>query len=209
MIEPFNITPLYAIPLYQTNLNTIDLAIKQFLIGQEYERMPSGNGDYTTNKNILDAPECKSLKDQILLHIENFMFDQLQVSKAITPVIQNSWVNKHSPGDHAHVHFHRNSVISGCYYIDALPNAGEIVFQKDKCFNNLFDTTVDMGFDNPMNIFNSTYWPVRPSTADLLLFPSHLAHSVTPNNTDQLRYSLAFNVFPRGQLGHGTDTILL
>jgi uncharacterized protein (TIGR02466 family) len=208
-MEQFSVTPLYAVPLYQTNLNELDPAIKQFLITQVYERMPSGNGDYTVNKNILDTTECQTLRDQIQCHIEHFLFDQLQVSKNIKLEIQNSWVNRHAQGDYAHAHYHRNSVVSGCYYLDTVPDSGEIVFQKDKCFNNLFDTTVDMGFDNAMNIFNSTYWPVRPTTGDLLLFPSHLAHSVTPNNTNQLRYSLAFNVFPRGNLGNGTDTILL
>jgi uncharacterized protein (TIGR02466 family) len=208
-MEQFNITPLYAIPLYQTNLNMLDPVIKQFLVTQTYERMPSGNGDYTVNKNILNAPECTALKEHIQSHIDYFLFDQLQVSRNVTLEIQNSWVNRHGKGDYAHVHYHRNSVISGCYYLETFPDSGEIVFQKDKAFNNLFDTTVDMGFDNAMNIFNSTYWPLRPNTADLVLFPSHLAHSVTPNNTDQIRYSLAFNVFPRGQLGHGTDTIQL
>jgi len=210
-MESITITPLYAIPLYHTNLTNVDLSIHKFLKEQELVRMPANTADYSVNKNILDANECKPLKEQIQAHVENFIFDQLQVSKKSIPTIEKSWVNRYGPGDFAQTHFHRNSLLSGCYYIETLPNSGNIVFQKDRSFNNLFDASVDMGFDNPTNIFNSTFWPVSPVTGDLILFPSHVSHGVSKNITDQFRFSLAFNVFPRGQLGdiNSTDAIVV
>ena len=41
----------------------------------------------------------------------------------------------------------------------------------------------------------------------LVLFPSHLIHSTEKNNSDQNRYSLAFNYFVEGELGGDTGRV--
>ena len=42
---------------------------------------------------------------------------------------------------------------------------------------------------------------IDPQPNTLLLFPSHLQHMVTTNNSTQERLTLAFNVIPHGLIG--------
>ena len=51
------------------------------------------------------------------------------------------------------------------------------------------------------NIFNSLTWSFVVKTGDILLFPSNLGHSVQTKKGKNLRISLSFNVFVKGQLG--------
>ena len=51
------------------------------------------------------------------------------------------------------------------------------------------------------NMINSEVVAVKVKAGDILLFPSHLNHSVTKNMNNDCRYSLAFNAFIKGDLG--------
>ena len=51
------------------------------------------------------------------------------------------------------------------------------------------------------NIFNSDTWWYPAKVGTLLLFPSHLEHSVPELEAEKDRYSLSFNTFFKGELG--------
>jgi uncharacterized protein (TIGR02466 family) len=209
------ITPLFAIPLYRACIESLS-GIEDYISNIEYERMPAENGDYSKNKNILDEFTLLELKSQIQTHINFFAYEILDCKKSIEFQIQNSWVNRHIKNDFAGTHRHSNSLISGIYYISVNEKSGSIIFQKDKSYNNLWSEIVDIGFEyqdhsdqDKLNVFNSEGWAVTPKDGDILLFPSHLYHSVAENLSDRTRYSLAFNVFPRGTLGGTINTLRL
>jgi hypothetical protein len=42
----------------------------------------------------------------------------------------------------------------------------------------------------------------KPQQGDVVLFPSDLDHDVPINTSDEVRYSVAFNIFFRGEMGH-------
>ena len=42
---------------------------------------------------------------------------------------------------------------------------------------------------------------MRVDIGNLYKFPSHLLHRVLKNNSNEVRYSLAFNVFMKGSFG--------
>jgi uncharacterized protein (TIGR02466 family) len=207
----FDVTPLWPIPLYKTTIKQFDPAIAEFLKSQQYERMPANNGDYTVNKYILNLPECQQLKDLIMDHVNNFVYTFLDVDNRLDFRMENSWVNRHSTGDFAGLHFHNNALISGCFYLENEEGQGDIAFYRDKLYNNLFNNTINVKFNesNKHSIYTSHTWPQYPRTGDLLLWPSHLNHSTSENNTDKLRYSLAFNIFPRGKVSDGIDAVTL
>lgn len=202
------VTPLFAIPLYQTQLARLTRQEHEFILSLDYERMPSDNGDYTLDKYVLEKPELFLLKERIQQGIDHFVYEILDCSKDAIFEIQNSWVNRHSRSDFAGTHRHSNSVISGVYYIDVDQNSGAIVFEKDKSHYNLWPNIIDIEFNyqlhedqSRLNIFNADGWGIYPKPNELILFPSHLYHGVGENHSDIVRYSLAFNVFPRGDLG--------
>lgn len=202
-----NITPLFAVPLYQTNIGRNEEEI-EFIKSQTYVRMPADNGSYTENKRILDQPFLADLKERIQSHIDYFLHNVLDCDDKLTFQIQNSWVNQHRKDDFAGSHRHSNSIVSGVYYPEVNDQSGAIVFQKDKSYYNLWTDTIEIGFNyqkhndqGRLNVFNADAWGIYPQTGDLVLFPSLLYHSVTENQSNNIRYSLAFNVFPKGEFG--------
>lgn len=210
----YTITPLFAVPLYQSTVDAVEDQDLEFCKSLEYQRMPADNGDYTVSKNVLDMPQLQGLRTLIQNKIDHFVYDILDCDKAVQFQIENSWVNQHAKLDFAGSHRHSNSLISGVFYIDVAPDTGAIVFQKDKSFYNLWTDTVEVGFNyqthadqSRLNVFNADAWGIYPKTNEIVLFPSLLYHSVSENLSDKIRYSLAFNVFPRGHMGQSINRI--
>jgi cupin superfamily acireductone dioxygenase involved in methionine salvage len=52
------------------------------------------------------------------------------------------------------------------------------------------------------NDYNSDEVDFKVKTGELLLFPSHLQHRVNTTKNDNVRISLAFNSFVKGEFGH-------
>lgn len=209
----YNLTPLFAVPLYQANIGKDEQEV-EFIKSQEFVRMPADNGSYTVNKRILDDLQLKNLKTKIQSHIDQFMYEVLDCDKKLCFEIQNSWVNLHTKNDFAGSHRHSNSIISGVYYPEVDDKSGAIIFQKDKSYYNLWTDTIEIGFNyqqhqnqDRLNIFNADAWGIYPKTGDIVLFPSLLYHSVTENLSDLTRYSLAFNIFPKGQFGDNLNSL--
>jgi ectoine hydroxylase-related dioxygenase (phytanoyl-CoA dioxygenase family) len=69
--------------------------------------------------------------------------------------------------------------------------------------------TLDVEPNNDLNMANMQHWDVYCKPGKLVMFPSHLYHSVTKNASDQDRLTLAFNLWPKGPLGSaGLDKII-
>lgn len=216
MKKNFEVIPLFATPLYRTNLGRLDPKMKEFIINAPCERMPAGNGSYTVDKYFLNSPELAPLKEKIMEGVRHFLHDFLDVKTTLEYRMENSWINKHEPGDYSPSHWHGSSIVSGVYYVQVGDDMGDIVFHKDLRHLNLFDPLIETKFNyeetldqNKMNVFNTNNFGIQPLENDLILFPSHLAHSVDENNTNKTRYCIAFNIFPRGTCGGAINTITL
>ena len=57
------------------------------------------------------------------------------------------------------------------------------------------------------NLLNSSSWVIKPAPNQVVIFPSYLYHEVTFHGATEDRYSLAFNLFPKGPLGT-SDSLL-
>jgi uncharacterized protein (TIGR02466 family) len=188
--------------------------MRDFIESQEYERMAADNGDYTVNKYILNTPELAPLKAKIMKAADNFIYSVLDVKRNMDFCMENSWVNRHYTGDFSGQHYHGNSLISGVYYIDTGVDTGAFICHKDKGNYNLWTETVRVDFnyqdhadDAKLNFFNADAWGIFPAKNDLIMFPSMMTHSVEENQSAKVRYSLAFNLFPRGTAGGPINTL--
>jgi uncharacterized protein (TIGR02466 family) len=203
----FDMFPLFAVPLYRENIGH---DFSEIVKNLNYERMPSENGSYSSDKMILESNVFFDLKSSIANSVHQFVYECLSIKKNFDFQIENSWINLHYPGDYAGSHRHSNSLISGIYYIDVNENSGPIIFEKDKSFYNLFTDTLEIEFnDENLNIFNLEAWSFVPKKGDLFLFPSLLYHHTGINNSESNRYSLAFNVFPRGIFGKSINSLII
>lgn len=110
--------------------------------------------------------------------------------------ITSMWANENPAGSSNTLHSHQSPagmpnplVLSGCYYVKVPVNSGQFVLED---------------FSRPMrylqlpfqeaNMTNSFTMKVQPKEGDLLFFPAWMEHRVEPNNSNDNRISIAFNI---------------
>jgi uncharacterized protein (TIGR02466 family) len=191
---------LFGIPIY---INTIKLKTRdiKYLMDLEYNRIDQNNGYVTKNTYVFNDDCLKNIKKEILNHLNNFLFNDLKINKNIIFKMLNSWCTKHNKGDFSQIHVHNNSLISGVLYLKVNKDSGNLIFHKNSYWRNIFPKSIDVIFDD-YNEVTSDYWYITPSLGTIVFFPSFLEHSVTKNDSDEDRYSCAFNFHVEGNFGN-------
>jgi len=190
------IYPLFSTPVYVNNVG--DFA------RPDIKALEYASGSYgfltTVDKKILDRPEFGHVSAIVMKEVDLYARELLRVSPRIEFYITNSWINIHRRGESAIPHLHHNSLLSGVLYLKATEASGDLVFHRDLLSLVPFPPALDLDMDS-FNLYNCKTWGHRPKTNDVCLFPSVIMHSVDPNQSDEERWSLAFNVFARGSFG--------
>lgn len=197
---------LFPIPLYQTSIKGPDPIMEKILINSEFSHFNEASPTHleTTTRQLLDQPQFSNLKKQIQEKVDEYVYEVLGVTRKQKWLITTSWLNKAPTGGYHPSHWHSNSLVSGVYYLKTNPTSGAICFHKERSHNNMWRDTFCIDFEKT-NEYN-TDCAISPKPNDLLLFPSILNHSVLDNLSQEDRYSLAFNVFPRGIIGEGGNS---
>ena len=201
------VLPLFSTPVY---VDTCDLTEIDF--NMEWQN-PCGddptygnNGKISANVNWLEVGLYADLKRTIEAHLSQYVFGVLGSSRGIELEHQSSWVNRHDKGDKARNHVHVNSMFSGVLYLQVPPDSGDLIFNVPAMNPTYCTSTVSLDIVEP-NIYNQREVPFTPETGDIIIFPSHLPHYVTASNSDQPRYSLAFNYFAKGVVGYNESRL--
>ena len=182
---------LWPICLYKSSFD-IDEDTKQLFYNEEYERMPSGNGDYTKNKYLLHDKKYSYVIENIMKHLNGFTKKYMTVNDEVSFYLQNSWAVKHNGNDWGQTHSHANSLFSGVLYLDTPKDSGAILFDAET--RPTWSTrTIEPKLDEH-TILNSRSYRIEPHRGMSLVFPSHMNHSVELNRSGQNRYSLAYDV---------------
>jgi uncharacterized protein (TIGR02466 family) len=193
--------PLFSTPVYVRNVGDFD---KPDIKSLSYTNKTAAGASFpflsSTDKNILDRAEWKGVHEIVMGEIDAYARRVLVVNKRIGFYVTNSWINIYRRGDQAGPHMHHNSLISGVLYLKAAGDSGDIVFHRDVQSLVPFPPALDLDMDS-FNIYNCKSWGHKPKTNDICLFPSIVSHSVDPNYSTEERWSLAFNVFVRGEVG--------
>lgn len=201
-----HVQPLFGIPLYRNTRDPLPDLIER-VQQLEYYRMPVGNGDISQTKWLLEQEQFADLKQLVQEEISIFTHYLLHMDpKQIQWRLQNSWAVRHSEGDWSQAHHHTNAVFSGVYYVKTNDTSGNIVFTRSH------DTVSTVTFDFPFtqhNELNSKSYGITPQSGEIVMFPSHLLHSVEPNRSSEQRFAVAFNFVPTGTWGEGEHEISL
>ena len=112
---------IFQTPIYRTTI-TQNFSKKQLsfidnnkLQSQNEKTTRNKSGNITSsNKNILDQPVFKNIKQELELIIEDYVEKIIVPSNNITPYITQSWLNYTEPGQFHHTHAHDNSYLSWC-----------------------------------------------------------------------------------------------
>lgn len=162
------------------------------------------------NEGNTSSQNTYLLKDKKLLSLRQFIEKSLHEYFMATYSPKNdthlkitqSWLNWTKPGQYHHKHAHPNSLISGCFYVNAHKRSDKIFFYRNEYQQIKFPPV-------EWNPYNSESWWYSVGTGDLVLFPSSLTHTVQPVEGEDTRISLAFNTFPIGILGDENELTAL
>ena len=147
--------------------------------------------DFPNEKNIL-VDYFNFIKNEILFYGETEF------------KITTSWITKTCEKSFSHFHVHKNCMLSGVFYFDDdyESSSGFIEFRMPGFKSDSFSV-----IPSKTNIYNVDEFRVKPIKNRLIIFPSYLPHRINSTNSLKTRYSLAFNLFPVGQIGFKDSSV--
>ncbi len=189
------LNPIFAEAILETKLD-VKLEWIDFVKNIEYKRNTSNNGHVSKNFEILEEEKLSLLKENINNIIKKYTEDYLKISNKFK--ITSSWAMKHTKNDFAQPHLHKNSIISGVFYLQAKQGSGDLIFSRNDFLSNTF--SFDRINDNIINTHNVMF---KVYDGLLLIFPSRIKHGTFPMPFDNYeRICLSFNTFITDQIGH-------
>ena len=94
--------------------------------------------------------------------------------------MESMWFNVNGPGNWNVTHTHPHCFYSGVIWIEAPDNSGDLVFRSTH--------------EHQTYGYGSNVHFIPPEKGRLIMFPSHLLHMVKPNESEEERYSISFNL---------------
>ena len=179
------------------------------LVNLEYHYHDEYEMNITKNKFILSSEPIAQLRTFIQEQLAEYSAKTLGTHQSLR--ITQSWCSKHQSSiQKTFPHTHQNSIISGCYYVNADMLSEGITFYKNTDYTDRYIT-----WQTDAQLMKDYYWNWRwckfPVTTGLLiLFPSQLKHAVNGiAMSNNLRCSLAFNTWFDGPIGNPNDLSML
>lgn len=165
------------------------------------EMTPYGENAFT---RLEFNPKYKNLIESIERIIDRSLKESLLFTD-LNCYVSAMWSTCTCPGESGEDHYHSNSYFSGVFYpFDSTPS--QLRFYSPNHENYSLNVC---GNINTWNPYNSASYDLQPQKNNLIFFPSYLKHRVLKNNSNIVRYSLAFNIYLRGTLKAETSNLIL
>ncbi len=147
--------------------------------------LKSNQGGFQSDDISKDnLPITKMLANKIVLMLKDaYTFDQAKL------ILDNIWINENNKSDFNVPHIHPDADFSGVVYIKTQKKSGDIAFiRNDKCPSM---SSHELIF-NDTDFFSESKF--TPQNKMIILFPSYLQHMVYPNQENDSRISISFNI---------------
>ncbi len=106
--------------------------------------------------------------------------------------ITNMWATIYPKGAYVPEHIHNNSLYSGVYYAKAAPYCGNIVFKDPAYISKTMASKLSNGFPSVSIVHTQ-----EVESGLMVIFPSWLPHASQPNESNEDRIIVSFNLdFP-------------
>jgi uncharacterized protein (TIGR02466 family) len=195
----FVVKPLFAEPYFITNIADA-IAPEQVAFIQSVKMIQNQMNFISDDLNLFDHPKLKSVRKAVDAALASYASDVMGIAQNLE--VTQSWALRNPPGVGMHAHTHSNSLVSGSLYYAPMPDPpGNMVFERANGYQQI-DLRVSEGQEN---VYNTPRNAVVPKQGDLVLFSSSIMHFVEANQSNQDRYSIAFNSFVRGKIGSHRD----
>lgn len=201
-----NLVQVFSTPLWESPFPNFDIHKKKFLDTVTAFRFknPEGifksniGGAYQSPMNLTVETDLSPLFEFVCELGSKAAFDIQLVN--VDTYITAAWANfndSRSACNYDHVH---TDTFSGVFYLQIPPNSGKLVL-NNASINPLWQGTL---LTEQKNKFNSDKIKIEPQEGHIFLWPSYLPHGVEPNNHDESRISISFNVIciPKDTVPH-------
>jgi len=204
----------WGVPVLIGKLEDLDMySVLEYVTTQKFEENISiaqgggavNEGDQTVNRHLLDDEGMEHVRAQILLAANAY-------AKALGHdvdglFVSNSWAVKINSYDQILPHCHTNCYFSGVLY---LTSGQPLHLHRPWTDSDMFTFNPNVSI-NPDNVLTQPTRQFYPQSGGIIIMPSNLHHSVQANlnNKVDARYSIAFNLLPKGKFGHNGNYIYL
>ena len=187
--------PLFPNPLSKSKVNEdVCEILVEMLPDYEFGEDEGGLSGVTVNKHVLHNKQA--LLDYFTRKVRQCICD---LGYHCDVQITTSWFTATFPGGSADEHAHCNSWFSGVVYFDEYDEDSAPIQFVNPPSGVYVTPSVDTEY-------NATDEVVVPERGTILLFPSSIRHRVLKNYSHYERYSLAFNVLPKGHVDVGDSS---
>ena len=194
------INSIFPTPIYMSKLDRKLTPLELKFVDKHKKDFYKNEGNITTNNTyILNEKPFANIKKELEKRVQDYFEKVLSSTDSITPYITQSWLNFTETNQYHHKHEHSNSLVSGVFYINCHETLDKIKFFRDDTYRTIKPQI------KTWNLFNSESWWFTVKTGDIVLFPSSLTHMVETKDGDNVRTSLAFNVFVEGKIGDNKE----
>jgi len=188
------ILELFPIPVLHYKIDNISSEeIRAFEIDCNNQRCNTNNSS-SINTRVLDRPELQNIKTYITTVLQDYLQRVHSPVTECSLYITQSWLNITNNNQQHHSHAHPNSFVSGVLYLQTGPD--DVIM-----FTSPMHQSIEIQ-PKQYTKLNSVTFKKTVMRGDLIIFPSHLQHSVPIITGHYNRISLSFNTFIQGSLGN-------
>jgi uncharacterized protein (TIGR02466 family) len=197
---------LFPTPMFTGKLPDIGICDRVEKKVRELQKSGKGNFSpegailaYMSPDNLQTLPEMKELV-AVIMEESGIILDALAI-KRDSHYITNMWANIANPNRRHFMHMHPNCLLSGLIYIKTPKNCGPTAFASPRLLSrNLEPNYVQK------NDLNRDVFVMPPEKGRMLIWPSHIPHSVEQGCADEKeeRIVVAFNIMIRGLIDIST-----
>ena len=174
---------------------SVNQNLKKYIYGLQKE---NSSGQIRSNRGGWHSPNFKltdnnSIQNKFALELQKYILRSFQTLGWKTEnkkvVIAAMWAIINKKNDFNVIHTHPNAFLSAAYYVSAPENCGKFYIEHlNMAKKNYYPEILQN------NQLNEQVAGLEVNEGDLLIFPGYLPHKVAPNESDEDRVVISFNV---------------
>ena len=200
-----NIIQVFSTPIWDSDFPDFQNQKQTFLDAVSEFRQQNPEGIFKSNivgyqspMNLTNEPRLSPLFEYVVQMGVKANLDNQFVDCDV--YLTSAWVNFNDcRAAHNHEHIHTDTY-SGVFYLQVPEKSGKISFTNPG-LNKLWQGTM---LCRTKNKFTAEHLKFEPKEGHIYIWPAYLPHSVMPNDHDETRVSISFNVIciPKDQVPH-------
>jgi uncharacterized protein (TIGR02466 family) len=189
---------LFPVPVFHSKIVPDNVDDVKNDLESTHKRLIPNYGMSQTGPLIHEQKVYKNLVEKIESYVDTVFSEHLNFL-GIKPYVCAMWSNCQHEKAYLGIHIHPNSFYSGVWY--PFGDIDPIIFVQDSGPGPNATCIIDPKIGQ-RNEWNSPTLAMNPEENQCLLFPSNLKHRTGFKSGEGVRYSISFNIFISGELGH-------